>query len=119
MTPNYAGSFQVIQKIGEVAYKLQLPTSAKVHPVFHVSQLKKKVGLHDQTTSTLPPFDEKGQHLLIPVAILEKMIVKKNNTAVGQWLIQWGHLPVEEATWEDAEEFMRKFPDYNHADMVP
>lgn len=45
--------------------------------------------------------------------VLEKMIVKRNNSAEGQWLIQWSHLPKEEVTWEDAEECMKKFPNYN------
>lgn len=118
LTPKYAGPFQVVQKIGEVAYKLQLPPTAKIHPVFHVSQLKKGVGREDRVITELPPFDESGQQILIPTAILEKRIVKRNNAAVGQWLIQWSHLPKEEATWEDAEEFMAKFPDYSHADMA-
>lgn len=43
--------FMVIQKVENMAYKLQLPPTAKVHPVFHVSQLKKSVEPHDNVTS--------------------------------------------------------------------
>jgi len=44
LAPKYYGPFRVIQKIGEVAYKLDLSTEAIVHPFFHVSCLKAKLG---------------------------------------------------------------------------
>ncbi|WVZ06680.1 hypothetical protein V8G54_020026 [Vigna mungo] len=44
LSTRYFGPFQIIQKVGEVAYKLQLPETVRIHPVFHVSQLKKVTG---------------------------------------------------------------------------
>lgn len=41
LSPKIAGPFQIIQQVGSVAYKLALPSSAQVHPVFHLSQLKR------------------------------------------------------------------------------
>lgn len=46
LSPCYFSPFHILQKVRSVAYKLQLPTSAKIHPIFHVSQLKKVVGKH-------------------------------------------------------------------------
>nr|XP_027069090.1 uncharacterized protein LOC113694467 [Coffea arabica] len=85
----YFGPYQVIQKIGEVAYKLKLPEGSRIHPVFHVSLLKKKVGEKATLAPQLPNLDEKGHLRVAPIAILDQRSIRKRNAAVVQWLIHW------------------------------
>jgi hypothetical protein len=44
LSPKYYGPYKVLQKIGTMSCKLELPTSSQVHPVFHVSCLKNVIG---------------------------------------------------------------------------
>jgi hypothetical protein len=39
LAPRFVGPFEILKRIGEVAYKLKLPSSMSVHDVFHVSML--------------------------------------------------------------------------------
>ena len=52
LSPRYVGPYRILKRIGKVAYELELSTElAAVHPVFHISLLKKCVG---DPTSIVP-----------------------------------------------------------------
>ena len=56
-----------MQKVGKVAYKLALPATSQIHPVVHVSQLKKAVGVSTQVEAVLPdvpPDETKPEQIL-------------------------------------------------------
>lgn len=101
-----------------MAYQLQLPTDAKLHPVFHVSQLKRSIG-RVPSSPELPPQLSKELELLVePEALLEVRQVRVRNALRLEVLIKWKHLPLFEATWEDAHMISNQFPTFHLEDKV-
>ncbi|XP_070007563.1 uncharacterized protein [Nicotiana sylvestris] len=113
LSSKFYGPYKIITKMGQVAYKLELPPTSKVHPLFHVSVLKKKVGSKITTQTTLPQTREDGQFLVAPVVILQRQMVKKGNVASVKVLVQWSNLAPEDATWEDYADLKTKFPHFD------
>ncbi|XP_070043111.1 uncharacterized protein LOC142178039 [Nicotiana tabacum] len=112
LSAKYYGPYKVLQKIGSVAYRLESPSSSQIHPVFHVSQLKKRVGPSIAPQQQPPSCDDSGRVLVQPVAILDRRIVKVNNAAQVKVLVQWANLGPDEATWEDWGYIKSQFPDF-------
>jgi len=66
--------------MGSVAYRPHLPSHTKIHPVFHVSLLKKHTGPCPSTMGAVPDVDELGGLLAAePVAVLARRLGKKGN----------------------------------------
>lgn len=112
LAPKFYGPFQVIQKVGMVAYKLALPATAKLHPVFHVSLLKKKLGHTTTPCPTLPSISDKGVLIPQPQAILDRRLINYKGRPATQLLVQWEGKFAEDATWEHYTQFVAKFPDF-------
>lgn len=112
LAPKFYGPFLVTEKVGAVAYKLKLLEYAKIHPVFHVSLLKKKIGLNCTSIPTLPSEESLDQFRGEPIAVLERRMVKKNNAAAVEVLVQWDNTLPSEATWEDWDQLHLKFPHF-------
>jgi hypothetical protein len=92
-----------------VAYKLDLPSDARIHPVLHVSQLKKYIPpatVVDTDLSVMVP----GQDAC-PVHILESRLVNKGSSMINQLKVRWSHLPAHYTTWEEAFSLRRQYPD--------
>ena len=118
LAARYYGPFRVIQKVGKVAYKLQLPEESRIHPVFHVSQLKLAIGANT-ANPIIPP-------QLSPDLVMEtepeELLGVRSRTATAshpsEVLIKWKHLPTYEATWEDFLALTARFPSFHLEDKV-
>jgi Chromo (CHRromatin Organisation MOdifier) domain len=118
LKPKYYGPFEIFKKIGAVAYKLNLPAGSAIHPVFHVSQLKKCHGQHSNVSGTLPLIGTGGQIRIEPIEILDRRLTKRNNKAVAEVLVRWSNLDTEESTWEEFEYLCKQFPDSKLEDKL-
>lgn len=107
----FFGPFTVLERIGVAAYRLDLPASSTVHPVFHVSQLKAQVPDHTPVYTSLPSPVVLDAADVVPEAILERRLVKRGNAAHVQVLLKWSLLPADHATWEDYHVVKTRFPD--------
>ena len=110
----FFGPFRILKRVGKVAYHLDLPASTSVHPVFHVSLLKRSLGSQAVSPS-------------IPSALTEFQVPEKllwwrwssGERPVHQVLVKWSHMLASLANWESVEELRRQFPwspAWGHAD---
>jgi len=103
----YYGPYTVLERVGEVAYRLDLPVTSRILPVIHVSQLKKAIGSNVQVQQRLPsPMDI----LQVPSRLLQRRLRQQGPVTVSQVLVQWSGQPESLATWEDHDDLKRRFP---------
>ena len=116
LPPKYFGPYKVLEKIGFIAYKLDLPSMVVIHLVFHVSQLKKVVGDHMQVQQIAPFMNENHEWLTQP----EEVFGYRKNFATKEWvvLISWKGLPPHETTRVDYNDFQHQFPVFHLKNKV-
>jgi hypothetical protein len=107
----YFGPYKILDKVGQVSYRLELPEGTKVHNVFHVSQLKEFRPDYTPVFAELPKLPLLDSTETAPERILDRRLVKKGNAALPQMLIKWKHLPEDAATWEDWDTLKARFPE--------
>ena len=110
LAPRYYGPFKVLQKIGEVCYKLDLPLDSLIHLVFHVSNLKAKLGNQVVPRPTLLAINAEMVLTPEPVLILDRKSIKLRSRTVTWVLMQWQGESKENATWEVLYDLQNRFP---------
>ncbi|GKB19587.1 putative reverse transcriptase domain-containing protein [Tanacetum coccineum] len=112
LNPRYVGPFKVLEKVGEVSYKLELPEElSRVHNTFHVSNLKKcnadeplavpLDGLH---------FDDKLPFVEEPVEIMDREVKQLKRSRILLVKVRWNSKRVPEFTLEREDQFKKKYP---------
>ncbi|GMI86886.1 hypothetical protein HRI_002357900 [Hibiscus trionum] len=112
LSAKWFGPFKILDQVGKVAYRLELPVNSKVHPVFHISQLKKRIG-DAPCQQELPVIGPDGGISKDPSKILARRIGKRGNRAVTEVLVEWSNSFPEDATWEVLHQLQIQFPDFN------
>ncbi|XP_028060211.1 uncharacterized protein LOC114263826 [Camellia sinensis] len=113
LSPRFIGPFEILERIGEVAYRLALsPQLSGVHNVFHVSMLRKYepdpshiLDWVDFEVDECASYEERSVQIL---DTREQVLWGKTIPLVK---VLWRHHGVEEATWEREAEVCSKFPD--------
>lgn len=112
LSAKFYGPFQAEERIAEVAYKLRLPAHSRVHPVFHVSLLKKFVADTPITMGELPDYDQEEVIVLYPEVVIQRKQIERGGKNINQWLMKWKDLDISEASWEDCSFITQQFPQF-------
>ncbi|KAJ9535931.1 hypothetical protein OSB04_un000899 [Centaurea solstitialis] len=112
LAPRFYGPFEVLARVGQVAYRLKLPPDLAIHPVFHISQLKKVVG--SQEVETTLPNDLIQETVRYPERVMGARLMGDQQEV----LVAWKGMPTDEATWEEIGQFRQLYPDFHLEDKV-
>jgi hypothetical protein len=113
LAPRYMGRYQITKRIGSLAYQLTLPEAmAGVHPVFHVSQLKKseKAVEAKQEPMELLDLQDTLEYTEYPEKILDRAVKETRRTTIPFCKVLWSNHTKQEATWEKEAYIRKEYP---------
>ncbi|KAL0549014.1 hypothetical protein IC582_013494 [Cucumis melo] len=113
LSPRFVGPFEILERIGPVAYRLALPPSlSAVHDVFHVSMLRKYVPDPSHVVDYEPlEIDGNLSYVEQPVEVLAREVKTLRNKEIPLVKVLWRNHRVEEATWEREDDMRSRYPE--------
>nr|GFB32691.1 putative reverse transcriptase domain-containing protein [Tanacetum cinerariifolium] len=112
LNPRYVGPFKVLEVIGKVAYKIELPEElSRIHNMFHVSNLK-KCHADEPLAVSLDGlnFDDKLHFVKEPVEIVDREVKQLKQSQIPLVKVRWNSKRGPEFTWEREDQFRKKYP---------
>ncbi|KAL6331696.1 hypothetical protein AAG906_016692 [Vitis piasezkii] len=112
LSPHFVGPFEILERVGTLAYKVALPPSlSKIHNVFHVSTLRKYIYDPSHVVELEPiQISEDLTYEEVPVQIVDVMDKVLRHAVVKLVKVQWSNHSIRKATWELEEEMREKHP---------
>ena len=112
LSPWYIGPYKIVERIGEVAYRLEFPFDLdRIHNVFHVSILRKYIQDPSHVMTDQPvDIQENLTYEEEPVQILDRREQVLRNKTISLVKVLWRSHTVEEATWELEAQMRRHYP---------
>ncbi|XP_075499114.1 uncharacterized protein LOC142537488 [Primulina tabacum] len=123
LNPRYVGPFEILEKVGTLAYRLAMPPSmSRIHNVFHVSQLRKYISDPSHVLEAEPLMIESnlGEELKyeeVSIRIVDTKDQVLRRRIIPYVKVQWTNHTEREATWELEERMRDQYP-YLFIDQV-
>ena len=113
LSPRYVGPYEILERIGPLAYRLALPREmSSIHDVFHISMLRRyRSDLSHIIQEPEIEISEKLTYIEEPIEILDRKVKQLRNKVISIVKVKWSHHSLKEATWK-VEEHMKQ--NYSH-----
>lgn len=112
LSPRFIGPYEILEKVGAVAYRLALPpTLSQVHNVFHVSQLRRYVHDPDHILEQQPvTIKDDVTYEEVPIQIVDRKEQVLRRRTIPFVKVQWSNHTEREATWEPEQQMQKQYP---------